>query len=190
MGLSSRLRKRTMISTREDVVMKPAVALCFSAFMLLSTHSVAAGGTVVCGGVHFIRAAGAEARSTVISLRNLNLVTAATVERITVRNAYGQIVHDSGPAAGTLHPANTDFSPALDITVVPPGASYYLATSHIWPSGELPDPQTGQNLAVSVQFSTVDNPALFVVEANSRTRETESPRAERARDSNQCTRLK
>lgn len=170
--------------------MKPTVALCFSSLMLVSAHSVAAGGTFVCGGVHFIRAAGTEARSTVISLRNLNLATAATVERITVRNAYGDVVHDSGPAAGTLHPANTDFSPALDITVVPPGASYYLATSHIWPLGELPDPQTGQNLAVSVQFSTVDNPALFVVEANTRTRDTAPPRAERSRDSSVCTRLK
>lgn len=170
--------------------MKSTVAFCLSTLMLVSAHSIAAGGTVVCGGVHFIRAAGTEARSTVISLRNLNLLTAATVERITVRDAHGQVVHDSGPVAGTLHPANTDFSTPLDITVVPPGASYYLATSHIWPSGELPDPQSGQNLAVSVQFSTVDNPALFVVEANSRTRETAAPRAERARDTNQCARLK
>jgi hypothetical protein len=179
-----------MIGTRGDAVMKPAVALCFSTLMLLSTHSVAGNGTVVCGGVHFIRAAGTEARSTVVSFRNLNLLTPAVVERITVRNAYGEVVHDSGPAAGTLHPVNSDFSPPLDITLVPPGASYYLATSHIWPSGELPDPQTGQNLAVSVQFSTVDNPALFVVEANSRTRETAPPRAERARDSSLCTRSK
>ena len=172
--------------------MKSTVALCFCTLMLVSAHGLAAGGTVVCGGVHFIRAAGTEARSTVISLRNLNLLTPAVVERITVRNAHGQVIHDSGPAAGTLHPANTDFSPALDITDVPPGASYYLATSHIWPSGELPAPdaELGQNLAVTVQFSTVDNPALFVVEANSRTRETAAPRAERARDSNQCTRLK
>lgn len=171
--------------------MKRTVALCFSTLVLVSTHSVAAGGTVVCGGVHFVRAAGTEARSTVINLRNLNLVTEATVERITVRNTNGQVVHDSGPAAGTQHPANTDFSSPLDITHVPPGASYYLATTHLWQSDQLPlDPQMGQSLGITVQFSTVDNPALFVVEANSRTRDTAAPRAERARDSSVCTRLK
>jgi len=176
--------------------MKSLAAMCLSSCVLLPAYSFAAGGTAVCGAVHFIRAAGTESRSTVISLRNLDLVNQTRVERITIRNAFGEVVHDSGPATHQPHPLNTDFAGGLNITDVPPGASYYLATNHVWPGGEIPPrdgvplAETGQNLAVTVEFSKEGNPALFRVTAVSRTRERESPGAERSRDGHSCTEVK
>ena len=171
--------------------MKRPIALCLASLVFISTYAFAGGGSIVCGAVHFIRAAGTEARSTVISLRNMDLINIAIVERITVRDTFGDVVHDSGPATSQPHPLNTDYTPPLDVTSVSPGSSYYIATSHIWPSGALPtNPEAGQNMAVTVQFSKEGNPALFTVEANSRTRETAAPRAERARDTSKCNEVK
>jgi len=127
-------------------------------------------------------------RSTSISLRNLDLVNPTMVERITIRNAFGDVVHDSGPATeNNPHPLNTDFTPNLDITVVPPGASYYIATTHIWGLGGIPDvPETGQSMSATVQFSKEGKAALFVVGGENRTRQAPNA-AERARNSTQCT---
>ena len=121
--------------------MKRVAALCLSSLALVPAYSFAAGGTVVCDAVHFIRAQGTELRNTVINLRNLDLVNPTTVERITIRNTPGDVVHDSGPATNEDHPLNTDFTPGLNITVVPPGASYYIGTNHIWPAGVIPSPR-------------------------------------------------
>lgn len=176
--------------------MKRVVALCFSSLALLPAYSFAGGGTVVCGAVHFVLAGGTQLRSTVISLRNLDLVNPTAVERITIRNAFGDVVHDSGPATGREHPRNTDFSEdfpdGLDITVVPPGANYYLATTHIWGSNNVP-PQggrlssTGQSLAATVEFSKEGKGALFVVGGSIRARDRFAPGAERSRTASQCT---
>jgi len=167
--------------------MKRVAALCFSSLALLPAYSLAAGGTIVCSAVHFLRAGGTELRSTSISLRNLDLVNPTTVERITIRNAFGDVVHDSGPATGAPHPLNTDFSGGLDITVVPPGASYYIATTHIWGFGGIPDmPESGQSMSATVRFSKEGNGALFAVGGENRTRQAPNG-AERARDSSQCT---
>jgi len=81
--------------------MKRVAAFCLA---LVPAYSFAAGGTVVCGAVHFIRAQGTELRNTVINLRNLDLVNPTTVERITIRNTPGDVVHDSGPATNEDHP--------------------------------------------------------------------------------------
>ena len=179
-----------------DQAIKRVTALYLSSLILLPASSMAGEGVVVCGAVHFIRAAGTELRNTVIGLRNLDLVYPATVERITIRNALGHVVHDSGPATHQPHPLNTDFAGGLNITSVPPGASYYIGTNHIWPGGEIPPrdgvplAETGQNMAATVQFSKEGKTALFQVTATSRTRERSSPGAERARDGVSCTEVK
>jgi len=176
--------------------MKPVATLCLGSLMLLPAYSFAREGAVVCGAVHFIRAAGTEVRNTVLGLRNLDLVNPATVERITIRNALGDVVHDSGPATPQPHPLNTDFAGGLDITTVPPGASYYIGTNHIWPGGEIPPrdgvvlAETGQSMAATVQFSKDGKAALFQVTATSRTRERAAPGAERSRDGHSCTEVK
>lgn len=172
-------------------------ALCFSSLALLPAYSFAGGGMIVCSATHFVRAeGGTELRTTKISLRNLDLVYPTTVERITIRNAYGDVVHDSGPATGQAHPLNADFTPALDITVVPAGANYYLATNHIWGSNDIPPQsgqtpleaaQGGQNMSATVQFLKEGNAALFVIGGSTRSRDRFTPRAERSEGSIQCT---
>jgi len=102
-----------------------------------------------------VRNAGAELHSAAISVRNPDTAHAASIERLTIRNGYGDIVHDSGPAAGVAHPLNTDFTPPLDITVVPPGASYYLQTRHIWGLDGLP-PSAGGAQAGFLMSATLE----------------------------------
>src|SRR5207237_10901083 len=79
---SSSLACRTKCE-RGTSSMKRVAAWCPSSLALGPAYSFAAGGTVVCGAVNFIRAQGTELRNTVISLRNLDLVNPTTVERIT-----------------------------------------------------------------------------------------------------------
>lgn len=111
--------------------------------------------TYYCAIHHYVRNAGAELHSAAISVRNPDTAHAASIERLTIRNGYGDIVHDSGPAAGVAHPLNTDFTPPLDITVVPPGASYYLQTRHIWGLDGLP-PSAGGAQAGFLMSATLE----------------------------------
>ena len=124
--------------------MKPRhVTLLFATGLLLVTTAVSAAPkikptTYFCAIHHYVRDGGAELRTAGISIRNSDLANAAVIERVTVRNVFGDVVHDSGPAAGTAHPLNTDFASPLDITTVPPGANYYLSTRHLWGLDGLP----------------------------------------------------
>jgi hypothetical protein len=38
-----------------------------------------------------------------LSVRNVHPTASATVERITIRNVFGDLVHDSGPEIGVPH---------------------------------------------------------------------------------------
>jgi len=131
--------------------------------------------TFTCNAVHYVRKNVAELRSTSILIRNADLVNSATIERLTIRNVFGNVVHDSGPAAGVPIPLNTDFSPDLDITVVPPGASYYLRTNNIWGNNGLPvsagNNQAGQFMSVTVQVSKKGKKSLIYVSTRPRARE-------------------
>ena len=155
--------------------------------------------TLACNVVHFVRAGGTEMRSAAILVRNYDLSNSATIERITIRNVSGAVVHDSGPAAGVLIPLNTDFAVPLDITIVPPGASYYLRTNHIWGNNSLPAAdggnEAGQAMSAVVQVSKEDKEDLLVVRTRPRSRERSlvAPAfpegAERSSDSGPCTKL-
>jgi len=68
------------------------------------------------------------------------------------------VVQDSGPAIGVPHPLNTDVVPAQDITVVPPGASFYAGN------------QQGLSMSVEVEFSKEGRPDLMQVGASMRER--------------------
>jgi len=131
--------------------------------------------TVFCGSSHHVRVGGAEQISTALNFRNADLVNAMTVDRITIRNVFGVVVHDSGPAAGTPHPLNTDFATPLDITVVPAGASYYLRTNMIWGNASLPPAsggnEAGQSMQATVQVTKDGKKELAIVGANVRARE-------------------
>lgn len=91
-----------------------------------------------CGAPHFIRIAGlatpesggvapTELRLTVITFSNADLQNAATIERMTWRDADGVVRHDSGPKIRVPHP----FTLGRDITRVPPGGSYNTSTTSL-----------------------------------------------------------
>ncbi len=149
------------------------------ASLLLSTPAAARKSeTALCGAVHSPRGIGLnEMLDTSIGLLNGNLDSSVTITRLTIRNFFGDIVHDSGPAVGVEHPLNTDTEPDQDITTVAPGATYYITTSHIWPgNGFVRDPVPGRvgggnSMSVHVEFITDGKPELFVVTTGLRGRE-------------------
>lgn len=148
--------------------------------LLLSAPAAAwTSGTALCGATHSPRGFPVlnEMLDTAIGLVNHNLHSSVTITRLTIRNFFGDIVWDSGPAVGAAHPRNTDTEPDQDITTVPPGAAYYITTSHIWPgNGFVPDPVVGRvgggfAMSVRLKFITDGNPELFVVTTGLRGRE-------------------
>jgi hypothetical protein len=111
-----------------------------------------------CGMTHFIRSGGTEMVSSSISVRNADPMYPATIVQLTIRNGEGTVVHESGPAAGTPLPLNTDFPISFpggkDITVVPPGGVVYLRSNHVWGNNGLPTGaagnEAGQSLSATV----------------------------------------
>lgn len=132
-------------------------------------------GKVRCTISHFVRNQGAEQRSASIVFNNGDLENPVTIERLTIQDFSGAVAHDSGPMIGIPHPLNTDFSPPvgpLDITVVPPGATYYLRTNHIWDNGPITaGNEAGQAMSVTVQFSKAGERNLFGVHVRPRSRQ-------------------
>lgn len=154
--------------------MKAIAALSFSALALLPWTAFAKVEAVTCGIVHFVAAGGAEMRSGVIGFRNADLENPATIERLTIRNAYGQVVHDSGPATGTPHPLSRALLGVLDFTTVPPGASYFLTTQDLWGSFDVPGspaPSQGFSMSVTIEYAKEGKPGLLIVGTRVRGRE-------------------
>lgn len=137
----------------------------------------AAKGKVRCGLHHFVRVNGTEIRAGSIRLSNGDLVNSVTIERLTIYDFFGDVVHDSGPAIGVPHPLNTDTTLPTDITVVPPGANYFIRTNHIWGNNPIPDTggkvgnQRGQLMGIVVEFSKSGQRKLFNVASAPRTRQ-------------------
>ncbi len=125
-----------------------------------------------CAVAHFIRAGGGELRSSGLNFNNGDREHAATIERLTITDHLGQVLHDSGPAIGVAHPLNTDYNPPLDITMVPPGATFYLVTTQIWGAGSVQPgpPERGFSMSAEVLVSKEGKRELFNVSANQRTR--------------------
>ena len=150
------------IRNEEENAMKRLLTGCALVAVLWTAVGVAEAGQrgrFACGGVHAVRANPATGVSemflTNVALRNLNDNDPVTIERITIRDPFGEVVYDGGPAIGAPFPQNTDFQPPLDVTVVPAGGAYYLWTKNIW--GDFPIPagnQHGFALTFVVQFST------------------------------------
>lgn len=154
--------------------MKGIAALSFSALALLPLSSLARNEALTCSASHFVAAGGAEMRSTVVGFRNADLANPATIERLTIRNAHGQIVHDSGPATGTPHPLSLSFPGGLDITTVPPGATYFITTRDLWGLFEVPGsagPSQGFSMSVTVEYSKPGKAELLSVSTRVRGRE-------------------
>lgn len=164
--------------------MRRVMTLLLAGLLFVSTAAWADeeihGRRVRCGISHFVRNNGTEIRSAVVIFNNGDVVNPAAIERITIFDFFGNVVHDSGPAIGVAHPLNTDFTPPVDITVVPPGAAFYLNTPQFvtggiaWDANPIPLPNgndRGQAMGVVVQFSKEGNPKLFQVHGRARSRQ-------------------
>ncbi len=177
--------------------MKRAILL-FLVGLIVPTAVSAATGAVRCTLHHFVRNSGTEFRGSGFVFNNADLNNEVTLERLTIRDLFGDVVHDSGPAIGVPHPLVSDLDPDLDITVVPPGATFFITTRNIFTVNPLPGPdgnQRGFTMSGVVEFSKAGNPDLFLVHAIPRTRERVliggvfRARAEINRHDSECIRL-
>ncbi len=99
---------------------------------LVPVAADAATGKFMCPTAHFVRFGATELRETTYAFLNGSVIDTVTIERLTIRNAFGVVVHDSGPAIGVPHPLNDDFSPPEDFTVIAPRRGFYIKTKNIW----------------------------------------------------------
>lgn len=159
--------------------------LLLAGLLLVPTTGWAFTGKVRCTVSHFVRNMGADLRSASVIFNNGDPINPATIQRLTFWDFFGVVVHDSGPATAFPHPLNTDFPVtfllpvpvvgAVDITVVPPEATYYLRTNHIWGNGSIGGTsignERGQALSVVIEFSKDGDPKLFKAHVRPRMRQ-------------------
>ncbi len=131
-------------------------------------------GTTRCTVAHFVRDRGTQLRTTDIIFNNGDPRNAATIDRLLIHNAFGETVHDSGPAVGVAHPLNTSFDPPIDVTTVPPLATLFLRTIHIWGIDPVPGKagnQQGFVMSATVVWSKDGDADLFRVQVRPQFRE-------------------
>lgn len=116
-----------------------------------------------CYVAHFVRQHGSEVRFTVFTFSNGDLQNHAVIDRITVRSAIGQVLHDSGPKAGVPHPLARGPVPPRDITTVPPGSTSALSTSDIWGFNPIPGFENAglEIMSVHVEVAKAGKPSLL-----------------------------
>src|SRR5207247_2605469 len=175
------------VLTSEEANMKGLLTIGMVMAGVLTLVSVGAAGVrsgeVGCGGVHAVRSNPSIGLSemfyTSIAVRNHNTLESVTIQRITIRDAFGATVFDGGPATSTPFPPNRDFSISgepLDITVVPPSTTHYLATKDIWGDSPIPSGnQNGNSLTINLQFSTLGKSDLVFVSVSNIVRQLVSP---------------
>ena len=121
--------------------------------------------TTRCYVAHFVRAGGSEMRFTVLTFNNGDLHNAAVIQRLTFRDADGNVLHDSGPKIGVPHPLTRAPIPPRDITTVPPGGSYGFSTSDLWGFNTIPGYEAKglEAITVQVEVSKEGKRSLFAV---------------------------
>src|SRR5262245_14334825 len=145
---------------KEEIVKLGAYALMIAVILAAGIAPAEAeqAGKVTCAGAHYIRSTndgGQEIALASIVVRNLNTTDSVTIQRLTIRDLFGNVVHDSGPDIGVPHPLTHAIVPPLDITTVPPGAVYFGQTIDIWGLDSIPaGNQNGVGLSAIVKFST------------------------------------
>jgi len=170
---------------------------------IVSAHAGERSGKVVCGAIHSPRnhaGGGSELLDSTVTVRNGNIVSPADarITRLTYFDMFGTVIHDSGEDSATAAPLPRNFDVPVpggqDITLVPPGASHYITTSHIFGQGFLPGPAArGNSMAVVVEFKTDGDPDLVIVSSSFRGREWFGPGSvgeERTRIGFPCRELK
>jgi hypothetical protein len=153
------------------------IQLALAAAFLLAPAASYADQKFACAVFHWVRVpsvGSSEITLSAIVVRNLDLHHQLTIRRLTIRDGFGVVVHDSGPAVGTPLPLNRDFTPPLDITYVPPGASYYNHTVNIWGNNGVPPTDSlgrnpaGTHMTAIVQVSAQGS---FLIRSTGVTRE-------------------
>jgi hypothetical protein len=168
--------------------MRPLKHLIAAGVLMLPAVALADTLVFRCQAPHFIRVIFStpanpepnELRFTVVHFSNADLQHEAVIQRLTVRDAFGAVRHESGPAVGVPHPLNLGIQ---DITTVPPGGTFALATSDLWMSSlppfavQVPPLTLAQQfvllggLTMTVEVSKRGNPRLFGVLASERVRQ-------------------
>lgn len=147
--------------------MKWLKRLSIVGLLLIPALAAAKSEVTRCSAAHFLRANGTEMQFTVLAFNNGDLVNPAVIERITIRDFDGSVIHDSGPDVGVPHPFSIAFPPPLDITNVPSGAIYTLSTTDIWGLSPVPggggNLRNGTTLSVTVKVSKNGKRDLFTV---------------------------
>src|SRR5207245_11330343 len=100
------------------------ILLLLASLLSVSTADAAQTTKVGCGAIHALRNSDSEILTGTISVRNNDLANAVTIDRLTYRHLFRDVLHHSGPAIGVPHPLNAAFTPRPDITVVPHGATH------------------------------------------------------------------
>jgi hypothetical protein len=148
--------------------MKALKVWSLATLFLLPALGFANTDTTRCYAAHFVRGAppGDEMRFTVIFFNNGDR-DPAVVERFTVRDDEGNIIHDSGPKIGVPHPLANGPVPPQDITTVPPGGVFSLSTTDIWGFNNIPQYQGRglRSISVTVEMATSGDRKQVVVHA-------------------------
>ena len=146
--------------------MKALKVLVLVAPLLLPAAAFADTETTRCYASHLVRGvSGDELLFTVIYFNNGDLEHPAVIERLTIRDDEGGVIHDSGPKTPTPHPLATGVVPPQDITTVPPGGVFPFSTTDIWGLNSIPlyQGRGNRSLSVTVEVSKAGNPKLFMV---------------------------
>jgi len=154
---------------------------------LLLSPALAIADTIVfrCHAPHQVRELGpsggattppTELRFTVFSFTNGDLEHAAVIGRLTWRDAFGVVRHDSGPNSPTATPHPLVFG--LNITTVPPGGAFTFATTTLWGLAHppfAPPPASGLGILLPAGSMTVEvsseRPRRFLVHARETVRQ-------------------
>jgi hypothetical protein len=163
--------------------MTPLKSLIVAGVLLLPAVAIADTTIFRCHAPHQVRALGpsggattppTELRITVFFFTNGDLEHAAVIRRLTWRDAFGVVRHDSGPNSPTATPHPLVFG--VNITTVPPGGTFVFATTTLWGLNDppfVPPTPAGtflSNGSMTVEVSS-ENPRLFVVHARETVRQ-------------------
>jgi|SRR3990172_1824407 len=165
--------------------MRPLKSLIVAGVLLLP--AVAFADTVIfrCHAPHVVRGLGpsvpattspTELRFTLLFFSNGDLENAAVIRRLTWRDAFGTVRHDSGPNSPTGTPHPLVFG--VNITTVPPGGNFAFATTTLWGLAHppfAPPPASGLGIflpagSMTVEVST-EKPRHFLVHARETVRQ-------------------
>ena len=140
--------------------MRRIVMFLLSGLLFVPTAAWAGTKKAECIAPHYI-VNDRQLRWTALVFSNSDLVNPTTIERITVRNIFGDVFSDTGPATPDPHPSGPG---GTDISVVPPGGARVFTTLSVFgPNNLSTGRHTGIPTTIVVEWSKEGDPArLFL----------------------------